>query len=366
MMIGGSFKLPPGVERILIIQLGDIGDVVWSLPTLRAVRSAYPVSYLAVCVREGRGGDLLEADPHVDQVFEVARRSNSLFKNLMADIALMKRLASEHFDLVFDLRGDERGAFIAFSTQAPVRAAQYYDNVSPLRNLMFTHLVKITNDVVRKGRAGEQSLRVVRCFGIDTNDVMPKIHVREDWLQNARIILGTYLNAKEEEIPPFISVSPFSRWSYKEWPIAKWRELLNWVVDQGITVFVVGTEGERERAERIIKSIKDRAFNLAGRTTLSTLAALLSMSSLHIGVDTAGPHIAAAVGTPTVTLYGPTDWREWAPVGEKHLVVSSDFPCAPCYKKGCGDSDRSLCMEELPVTKVQDVIRRSFLPFLQA
>ncbi|MCX7816200.1 MAG: glycosyltransferase family 9 protein [Syntrophales bacterium] len=364
MIVGRSFKLTSAIKRILLIQLGDIGDVVWSLPTIRAIKEAYPESFLSVCVREGHGGDLLRADPHVDQVREVARRSKSFFKDLCADVALIKELKSARFDAVFDLRGDERGAFLAFFTRAPLRAAQYYENVSLLRNVMFTHLVRIADDGERRGRAAEQSLRIVRCFGIDTEHRIPKIYVREDWLHNAKAILGSYLDMREGRIPSFISVSPFSRWFYKEWPIEKWQELLKWVVHKiGVPVVVVGSENERKRVEDIVEPIADGiVLNLAGKTTLSTLAALLSMSSLHIGVDTAGPHIAAAVGTPTVTLYGPTDWREWAPIGEKHFVVSTDLSCAPCYKKGCGDRGRSLCMEELPVDKVKEVIRRFFLP----
>jgi heptosyltransferase-3 len=77
---------------------------------------------------------------------------------------------------------------------------------------------------------------------------------------------------------------------------------------------------------------------------------------LHIGVDSAAPQIAAAVGTPTLTIYGPSDWREWAPPGEKNKVVLPDMDCSPCYKKGCNGSGRSDCLDKLAVAKVQDVV----------
>jgi heptosyltransferase-3 len=76
-------------------------------------------------------------------------------------------------------------------------------------------------------------------------------------------------------------------------------------------------------------------------------------------VDSAGPHIAAATGTPTVTIYGPSSWQDWAPVGEQHRVVLPDMDCVPCKKKGCNHSGRSLCLEELNTEKVKKVVREA-------
>jgi len=78
----------------------------------------------------------------------------------------------------------------------------------------------------------------------------------------------------------------------------------------------------------------------------------LSISSLHLGVDSAAPHIASAVGTPSVILFGPSDWRAWTVPGETHRMVTSDHPCVPCHNKGCDGKERSLCLEELGTEKV--------------
>jgi heptosyltransferase-3 len=98
-------------------------------------------------------------------------------------------------------------------------------------------------------------------------------------------------------------------------------------------------------------------YNLAGKTTLAELAGTLSLSSLHLGVDSAAPHIAAAVGTPTLTIYGPSDWRDWAPVGDQHRVIVSNMDCVPCYKKGCNGSGLSQCLETLGVDSVQKSVQ---------
>jgi heptosyltransferase-3 len=94
------------------------------------------------------------------------------------------------------------------------------------------------------------------------------------------------------------------------------------------------------------------------------MAGILQMSKLNIGVDSAAPHIAAAVGTPTLTIYGPSDWRDWAPLGEKNQVVLPDMDCSPCRKKGCDGSGQSKCLDNLAVAKVQDAVEKMFNNFV--
>jgi heptosyltransferase-3 len=101
---------------------------------------------------------------------------------------------------------------------------------------------------------------------------------------------------------------------------------------------------------------KGRVISLAGRTNLAELAALLSVSPMHVGVDSAAPHIAAAVGTPTLSLYGPTDWRYWNQGGDLHRIVVSDMECIPCRRKGCEDSGQSRCLDTLGIDKVQEAL----------
>ncbi|MBW2561632.1 MAG: lipopolysaccharide heptosyltransferase, partial [Deltaproteobacteria bacterium] len=121
----------------------------------------------------------------------------------------------------------------------------------------------------------------------------------------------------------------------------------------------VGSSGETKRAAYIRSRSCGEVFSLAGRTTLGELAGLLGLGCLHIGVDSAAPHIAAAVGTPTITIYGPSDWLDWAPQGAMHDIIIPDRDCAPCHQKGCDGSGTSKCLEELTVEKVQKEIQES-------
>jgi ADP-heptose:LPS heptosyltransferase len=372
MNIEEHFDKPLHVSRILLIQLGDIGDVVWFLPVLRLVHETYPDAKVSVLVREGNGS-LLLAGVSSTKVFEVRKRQRGLTDRLRSSLRLVRDLRRERFDLVFDFRGDERGAYMAFLTGAPLRAALYHDHPR-LRNHLFTHLVPPTGEPLAGVGAADQSLFILRAFGIETGIAVPELCLSEEVRLRATNILA------EEGIPPaaeasdggerggtgagangcWVTMNPFSRWSYKEWGLLKWVRIIDWLWGEfRIAVVIVGAPVERERIEGLVGSCAEKVYNLAGKTTLAELAGVLQRSRLHIGVDSAAPHIAAAVGTPTVTLYGPSDWRYWKPPGERHRVVVPDMACAPCHQKGCDGLGTSLCLDGLEIARVQAAIREA-------
>lgn len=362
MNIRRQHTLPENIKNILIIQLGDIGDVVLTTPTLWAVKEAYPEARLSILLREGNGS-LLEADPSIYKTYEVKKYTGSFLVKAIRQIGFIRELRQEHFDLVFDLRSDERGAFMSFITGAPIRASLYHQDVSPWRNFLFTHLVRPSQENVRTSfGAAEQSLRIVRGFGIETKATTPKLWilepVRERMQRLVSDLYSSWRGNDQTEVKRWITLNPFSRWAYKEWTDDKWVQIVDWLWrDFKIAAVIVGSEAERKRASELASACIGKASNLAGKTSLVELATLLSLSSLHVGVDSAAPHIAAAVGTPTITLYGPSDWRDWAPVGDRHRVVVPDMDCVPCHKKGCNGNGRSECLETLGIEPMQTVIR---------
>jgi len=198
------------MSRILIIQLGDIGDVVWATPTFRAVKKAYPGANISVLLREGFGS-LLEADPSVRKVFEVIRYKGNLIKKMKEQIRFLRTLRQEHFDLVFDLRSDDRGTFMSFFSGAPIRATNIYHSI-PWRNWFFTHLADPPPVDKTICSAAEQSLRVVREFGIDTKDTIPKLRISEKVNEMAE----RFLDQDGITTDHWITLNPFSRWQYKD------------------------------------------------------------------------------------------------------------------------------------------------------
>ena len=349
-----TYKIPANIRNILLIQLGDIGDVVWTTPAIWAVKNSVPDSRVSVLVKSGFGG-LLEADPSVEQVLEVAQNRGNLWSQAAGQLSFLKDIRAQHFDLVVDLRLGDRGAFMALATGAPIRVGMHHPESVPFwRKYLFTHEVVPRRNLDLRG-ATDQSLRILRGLGIDSDDIIPRLWISDVVRNKVREIM---ISEKIDRFPKWISINPFSRWSYKEWSDKKWVEVIQWLWDAfSIPAIIIGSADERPRAEALIRQCETRAFNFAGKTTLAELAGFLSLSLLHIGVDSAAPHIAAATGTPTVTIYGPSSWKDWAPPGKEHRLVLPDMDCVPCHHKGCQNSGQSLCLDNLPADQVKRVIQ---------
>src|SRR4030042_3389598 len=346
MLIAAKHKLNITPKKILVVQLGDIGDVVWSMPTFQALKAAFPNAEISVLTRKPFG-DLLLDDSSIENVLQTGNG------NIFAQLKFLLRLRRNKFDLLFDLRADERGTYLSLLSGAKMRCALYYPGWT-WRNRAFTHLVNPPPEKERIWGAAEQSLKIVRGFGIKEATNIPKIFVSPEIKDKTAVLINA---EKIDAGQGFVTINPFSRWSYKEWGMGKWGQLMSFVWGKyKMPALFIGSEEERKRADKLISATNFPFYNFAGRTNLRELAALLQMSRLHIGVDSAAPQIAAAGGPPGLTIYGPSDWRDWAPPGENNKIVLPDMDCSPCYKKGWNGSGRSECLDKLTVAKVQDAV----------
>jgi heptosyltransferase-3 len=200
----------------------------------------------------------------------------------------------------------------------------------------------------------DQSLRLVRAIGVDTEDTAPRLCIPQAAAGRIRELLAAE-NVGEND--RWVTINPFSRWKYKEWGYGKWVEVVDWLWEKyGFPSMIIGSRDEAGAAAGIVGKCAGKARSLAGKTTLGELAVLLSRSVLHLGVDSAAPHIAFAVGTPSVTIFGPSDWRSWTVPDDTHRIVTPDNPCVPCHRKGCDGTERSICLEELGAEKVKNAI----------
>ncbi len=343
MSAANILKTPP--RNVLLIQLGEIGDVVLATPTFRAVKETFPGVRLSVLVRKPCAS-LLEADPNLDEIIEVTKSGRKISEVGRENFDLVRRLRRARYDLAIDLRTGDRGTILAFLSGAPVRIARRDPGQPFWRKWMLTHLLPDQPPGPSPLHPGaDQSLRLVRALGIDTKDSSPRLAVPARASAQIQGLLRSIGFGAGER---WITINPCSRRKYKEWVHDRWAEVADGIWEQHrIPAIFVGAPEESGTAEGIVRRCAGRAFNLAGRTTLGELAALLARSTVHLGVDSAPPHIAFAVGTPTVTIFGPSDWKGWVVTDAIHRVVMPDWNCAPCSDTGCKDSHRSLCLEGL-------------------
>lgn len=334
-----------GYRNILLVQLGDIGDVVLTTPTIRAVKETYPDARVSILVRKPFGNILL-ADPNLFEVVESEKTIGSSYRRLLDYLGFVRRLRKLHYDLVIDLRSGDRGVILSFCTGAGERVGRYCTGKQSWHNLLLTKTVRDPQAAALPVHPGaDQSLRIVRPLGIDTTNSMPALYVSPSENLRGLALLSEYGLTPADR---WVTLNPFSRWKYKEWNAKKWRVVIDHLWEQHqIPTVLIGSCDEHAAAAALLEECKGRVVNLAGKTTLGELSAIISMSTLHLGVDSAAPHIAAAMGTPTVTIHGPSDWRSWRISNETHRIVSSSTECVPCNSKGCDDSGQSGCLDQL-------------------
>ena len=353
MLVKGTHTLPKDIRNILLIQLGDIGDVVLTTPTLRAIRENFPDSHLVIATRTKAKG-LLEDCPWVSKEISIDKRKRPFWQAVRHQKRFFSQLRDHHFDLAIELRTGTRGAVLSCLSGATCRIGRYADGGRLWRNRLFTHLVRPENE--RSQYAAEHALNILAPFGLSTKDRSPTLLVSPEKQKRAAAILESEGVSSEK---PLVAVHPFSLWGYKEWGVNGYGDLINFIgTEYGFPVIITGSPDERDRAEEMRKRCRVDVFNLAGRTSIEELPAILKACHLLITVDTGPLHIAAAVDIPTISLFGPSYSQIWAPRGESHRVIRKNWPCVPCGEKGCQGSEVSRCLDEMTVQEVKEAVTR--------
>lgn len=352
MLVKGSDISRENIRNILLIQLGDIGDVVLSFPAIRALHENFPQANVVVAVRE-KAKELIEDCKWTTDVISVNEEKRTWIEELKYQKKFFLRLRGFHFDLAIDMRTGDREALLAFLSGAQQKISFYANNGKLWRNRVFTHLAM--DEPIPGRHMAQYYLGLLEAYNIRTDHIWPEHDVPDDRYQKARALL------KNESVPsarPIIAVQPFSLWKYKEWGVDKYIQLIDWLISEyNVSIIITGSLDERERAGEIIKKCRQNTYNLAGETSIGTLAAVFKACRLFIGVDSAGVHIAATVGLPTVCIFGPSSYIDWAPRGQQHRTVYKDLPCVPCQNKGCHGSEISRCLEELTFEEVRAVMK---------
>jgi len=350
------------LRRALVIQLRHHGDVLLSSPVFTVLKNQVPgIEIDALLYAETRG--MLEQHPAISRIHVVERgwKELSIFPRLAAEWRLHRALRARTYDLVVHLTDHPRGAWLARAlgpryavapnvVRKPRAWKRSFTHLAPLPPHGGRHRVELNLDLLRRIgiQPGEQERGLVLVPGRD-----------------AESEIATLLAAQGLATKQFVHFHPGSRWQFKCWPPERAAALIDALAKRGERVALTAAPDERELA--LIAEIRSRAgaqfTDLSGRLTLKQLAALSARAKLFIGVDSAPMHIAAAVGTPVVALFGPSGELEWGPWRVPHRVVaSSAHACRPCGNDGCGGGKVSECLTELPLeaalAAVDSLLRR--------
>jgi ADP-heptose:LPS heptosyltransferase len=245
---------------------------------------------------------------------------------------------------VINLTEGDRGALAARLSGASVRVG--FDPKSKGffgKKEIYTHVVKHCPGL---RHTVERNLDAVRRMGIfpRLEDRQLLIHIPDESFRSAQSLVGG---------ESFVLIHPSSRWRFKCWPIQQMRELVLLLLARGErVVFTSGPDPiELDMVEQIVQGT--RALNLGGKVSLKELAALIKQTKALICVDSVPLHLASALKTPVLALFGPTSDVTWGPwQNPQARVVAKSMSCRPCYQDGCGGSKVSDCLQQLSVSQV--------------
>jgi heptosyltransferase-1 len=252
-------------------------------------------------------------------------------------MTLLKQLRARPFDLVLDLQGLLKSAVWVALARSPRKVG--YDRTREFSYLALTERVPPFDP---EAHAVRRYLNLAYYLGAPLTT--PRFRLGLDLAADLAALLPG------EAGPPLAVLHPGARWASKLWPPASWARLGEWLSQRGFQVAITGSAADQELVGGIIGQSQAPLINLAGRTSLAELAGVLRQAAVAVTPDTGAMHLAAALGTPVVALFGPTaPWRT-GPFGPGHQVVRLDLPCSPCFQRQCPEPR---CLTDLTPEMVQ-------------
>jgi lipopolysaccharide heptosyltransferase II len=338
-------------NRILLTRLKYIGDIVLTTPLIHTLRDRFPDAYIAY-LGDKNGVSLLEQNPYLDEILSIDFSRNTVFQQL----GLFYRLNRKHFDLVIDLFCNPRSALLSYATQAPVRVG----GDLPGRGKLYT--IRIKDDGIPKS-AVEFHYQSLKAAGIEPKYFAPEIFLAEDEKKESR----RYLEWQGIDFSkPIVALHPGGTWPAKLWPAERFADLADLLVAKKHAQIIV-TKGPQdgEAAGKVESAVVVGVLSLPV-LPLRQLAAILSLCAAYVANDSGPMHIAAAVGTPTIGLFGPGEENIWFPYtpafpggSTKHIALRKDVPCHPCHLNVCNRTGNEYmeCMNLLSVNEVFNAVK---------
>jgi predicted lipopolysaccharide heptosyltransferase III len=329
-------------RNILAIKLRYLGDVLLATPTLQALKAAFPAARLTVLVNRGTD-DILRANSDVDEIIALDRGS------IVQQGRFVWEIRRRRFDTVVDLTDGDRAAFLTWTSGAGVRIG--FNAEDRWTGRCYTTVVR--------GKPGahriDRDLAVLAPLGVAAGERLPRLWLTaEDDARAQRLV-------EQLDIPrdrPWVVIQPGARYWFKAWPVERFAELADRLNDTlGCQVLVGGSPQEESLTQSVVGLAKSRLLSIAGRSDVRTLAALLKRSALFVGNDTGAMHIAAAVGTPVVGLFGPSNPAEWGPRGSRADVIYKGLDCRICFHPTCRRGEEN-CMKLIGVQEVFEAAAR--------
>lgn len=336
--------------RILIIKLSSIGDVVHTLPSLNALREQFPNSQIDWLVEE-EASDILVNHPMINKLW-ISKRKRWLGNPLNGGgikgiYLLITKIREMRYDLVIDFQGLFKSGIAAFLSGGKIRLG--YDKTREFSYYFLNDRLPPFNP---DSHAVDRYLSIVKNLGWKGEGVRFAIPVAHDDKERIKNLLK---DRGLTDLKRTILVSPKARWNTKLWGKDKFARLCDELIERlNRNVVVLGGKTDKEYIREILSLMKNKAIDLSGQTSLRELAYLIGLSTLMVCVDSGPMHIANAVNTKVIALFGPSSPQRTGPYGNGHTIIKRELSCSPCFSRDCKDIR---CMKDITVEEVLEEIR---------
>ncbi len=331
------------MRNVLIIKLRYIGDVLLATPTVRAIKAARPDVRVTMMLNRGTE-DVLSGNPDIDEIVVLDKGS------LVAQWRLIAGLRRRRFDTVIDLTDGDRSAFLSWISGAPVRIG--FNDEHRWRGRYYTQVVQPVPGVRHRI---DRDLEALKPISIQAGSKEPQLWLTPEEANSADQLLDQ-LGVQRSQ--PIVVLQPGARYWFKAWPPDRFAELADRLMSQyGCQVLLGGSDQDIDLAQQIRQVAKSKPIIMAGRTTIKQFAVIAKKSALFVGSDSGAMHIAAAVGTPMVALFGPSNPDEWGPRGGAVEVIYKGLDCRICFHPTCLRGEQN-CMRQISVEEVFAAVSR--------
>jgi heptosyltransferase I len=364
-------------SRILLIKPSALGDVVHTIPVLVKLRARYPNARIDWLITP-ENADIVRCHPALSNVVLFARRDFSKrgrrWRALVSFFDLLKQIRRAKYDLVIDMHGQLRSAFFALVSGAhvrigfdrPIKRGLTVSAEHDLRNvpshgwrgaregswIAYTHRVSIpTLDV----HAIDRYLWVGPLLGFDDDPPDLTIHLSSDTVRNVEQLLEEHGVTPDM---PLIILVPGTIWETKHWTIEGFAGVARRFLHDGFAVALAGTKRDEQRCRQIAAAAVGTC-DLSGKTTPAELAALIGRAEVAVTNDSGSMHVAASLGKPMVSVFGPTNPVHIGPYQRPESVVRVDLPCSPCnYRRLSQCPFDHACMKQVTPAMVVERVRK--------
>ncbi len=336
---------PESWQSVLILRPCCIGDVLQSTALVAALRRRFPEARIGYAVGPW-SRPVIEGNPHLSEIVDTGPVIGGRRGSWTGYGRLIGRLRRGQWDACFILERSPLFSLAAWMAQVPHRIG--LDNAG--RGVALTTRVPLRP----RRQEAEAALDLARAVGIPTEGALTEFYPSEaDHQEVARLLPDS--DQPWVVLAPGGGVNPGAELLNKRWPAERFGELAARLAALGYRPLIIGGSSDRPLAEAVMATGGDQTVSLCGRLSLTGCGALLQRSRLLVGNDTGVMHLAAAVKTPVLALFGPTDPAMYGPYGVRHRSLWHPRHCSPCFRQAHRRADCALeCMYSIGVDEAED------------